>query len=71
MLVEPARVEDKEIQDWLSAHLFANQLAARMDRIALASSWLDDTGITGVLGNIPIRFYNIKPGENPLIANCP
>ena len=72
MLVEPSRVEEKEIQSWLFEHVFANQLAARMNRIALASGRLEDIGITAVSYDIPVHFYSIKPGENlPIDENCP
>lgn len=72
MLIEPSRVEEKEIQYWLFGHVFANQLAARMDRMALASGRLEDIGVTSVSYGIPVHFYNIKPGKNLAIdKNCP
>ena len=61
MLVEPSRIEEKNIQAWLSRHVFSNQLASHMDRIARASGRLEDTGISGTIGIIPVRFYVIRP----------
>jgi hypothetical protein len=72
MLVEPSRVEEKEIQSWLSEHAFANRLAARMDRMALASGRLEDIGVTAVSYGIPVHFYNILPGKDlPIDEDCP
>lgn len=63
MLVEPSRVEEKEIQTWLSRRVFSNQLAARMDRMALADGRLEDTGVSGMIGTIPVHFYIIRPSD--------
>lgn len=72
MLVEPSRVEEKEIQSWLSEHAFANQLAARMDRMALASGRLEDIGVTSISYGIPVHFYKILPGKDLSVdQNCP
>jgi hypothetical protein len=71
MLVEPSQVNEKEIQNWLLNQVFSNQLAARMDQMALASGRLKDTGVTATLSGIPVRFYDIKPGENIPVENCP
>jgi hypothetical protein len=73
MLVEPSRVDEKPIRDWMNGHFFGNQLAERMDRIALASGRLEDTGVAETLETIPVRFYRIKPGPplNLPIGNCP
>jgi len=74
ILVEPARVDEKQVKEWSArgqGNIFSNQMAARMDRIALASGRLVDTGIAGMLGTIPVRFYSIKPGKSVPFDNCP
>jgi hypothetical protein len=71
MLVEPSRVQEQQIQDWLSGTAFANRLAARMDRLALASGRLEDTHVAETLMGIPVHFYLMKPGQDLPVVNCP
>lgn len=68
MLVEPSQVE--EIQPQLPPQPFSHQLAARIDKLALESGRLEDSGIKATLDGIPVHFYSITTGNFPIPDEC-
>src|ERR1700752_157652 len=68
MLVEPSEVE--EIQPQLAPQPFSHQLATRIDKLALESGRLEDSGIKATLDGIPVHFYSITPGTFPIPEEC-
>lgn len=74
MLVDPGALEDQDVKAWSArgqGHIFSNSIALRMTRLALENGRLEDTGVSGLLTTIPVRFYQINPGESLVLKNCP
>lgn len=74
MLVAPEALEDQNVKAWSArgqGHIFSNSIALRMTRLAIESDRLEDTGVSGLLTTIPVRFYQIKPGASVDVKNCP
>lgn len=67
MLIEPSLVE--KLQPNLTWPL-AHQMATHIDKLALESGRLVDSGITATLSGIPVHFYKILPGELPATLKC-